>query len=319
MAATVLSKAPLHYSEGADVSLDRSKHVRAGSSLTWFGNRLAVIQDDAHFIALIDPKNGQIDALSLPVGEGGLRQFDDLRGNKRFKLDLEACLTGSSPNGELLLAFGSGSNKHRESVVRVSASGAIDLAQASGLYHRFRTTKAFSGSELNIEGAVFITDGWVRFFNRGNGEAGEGLSPVDATCDVLWAELEAYLGDPDNIDAPGLHRIAQYDLGTLGGIRLTFTDAAATDWGMLYVASAENSPDSITDGSVIGSVIGILDDGRGCRWTQLCDAEGRPFNAKIEGICADRNLEGLVYAVTDADDPARPSELLEVALSGPWT
>ena len=131
MAATVLSKAPLHYSEGADVSLDRSKHVRAGSSLTWFGNRLAVIQDDAHFIALIDPKNGQIDALSLPVGEGGLRQFDDLRGNKRFKLDLEACLTGSSPNGELLLAFGSGSNKHRESVVRVSASGAIDLAQAS--------------------------------------------------------------------------------------------------------------------------------------------------------------------------------------------
>jgi hypothetical protein len=292
--------------------------VRAGSSLAWFGNRLAVIQDDAHFIALIDPKDGRIDALSLPVGEGGLRQFDDLRGNKRFKLDLEACLTRSSPDGEVLLAFGSGSNKHRESVVRVSASGAIDLAQASGLYRRFRTTKAFSGSELNIEGAVFI-DGWVRFFNRGNGEARGGLSPLDATCDVLWAELEAYLGDPDNIDAPGLHRIAQYDLGTLGGIRLTFTDATATDRGMLYVASAENSPDAITDGSVTGSVIGVLDERRGCRWTELRDADGGPLSAKIEGICADRNLEGLVYAVTDADDPARPSELLEVALAGPWT
>ena len=319
LAATVLSKTPLLYSEGADASLDRPKHVRAGSSLAWFGNRLAVIQDDAQFIALIDLINGQIDSLSLPVGEDGLRQFDDLRGNKRYKLDLEACLTRYSPNGEVLLAFGSGSNERRETVLRVSASGAIDLVRANGLYDRFRTTKAFSGSELNIEGTVFMTDGWVRFFNRGNGEAMEGLSPMDATCDVLWDELEAYLGDPNNIEAPGLHRIAQYDLGTLGGVRLTFTDATATEKGMLYAASAENSPDAITDGSVTGSVIGVLDESSGCRWIELRDADGRPFCAKIEGICADRNLDGLVYAVTDADDPARPSELLEVALVGPWT
>jgi len=317
LAATVLSKVPLYYTEGADASLDRPEHVRAGSSLAWFGNRIAVIQDDAHFVALIDPKDGQVDALPLPVGEGGLRQFDDLRANKRFKLDLEACLTLSSPDGEVLLAFGSGSNKHRETVVRVSASGAIDLAQASGLYHRFRTTKAFSGSELNIEGAAFI-DGWVRFFNRGNGESREGLLPLDATCDVLWNELEAYLRDPENLNVPELHRIIQYDLGTLNSIRLTFTDATATDRGMLYVASAENSPDAITDGSVTGSVIGVLDERMGCRWTELRDADGGPFSAKIEGVCAARNLEGLVYVVTDADDPARPSELLEVALAGPW-
>ena len=108
-------------------------------------------------------------------------------------------------------------------------------------------------------------------------------------------------------------------MGTLGGLRLTFTDATATDRGVLYVASAENSPDAITDGSVTGSVIGVLDERRGCRWTELRDADGGPFSAKIEGICADRNLEGRVYMVTDADDPARPSELLEVALAGPWT
>jgi hypothetical protein len=319
LAATVMSKVPLYYTEGADASLDRPKHVRAGSSLAWFGNRIAVIQDDANFIALIDSKNRQVDALSLSVGEGGLRQFDDLRGNKRFKLDLEACLTISSPTGKVLLAFGSGSKKRRDSVVRVSsASGAIDLVHASELYHRFQTAKAFSGSELNIEGAVFI-DGWVRFFNRGNGEAREGLLPLDATCDVLWSELEAYLKDPDNLNAPELHRIVQYDLGTLNNIRLTFTDATATDRGLLYVASAENSPDAITDGSVTGSVIGVLDETKGCRWTELRDTDGGPFCAKIEGICADRNLEGRVYVVTDADDPARPSELLEVALAGPWT
>ncbi|HUL11109.1 MAG TPA: hypothetical protein VLU73_02925 [Methylococcaceae bacterium] len=317
LAATVLSRTPLLYAEGADASLDRPKHVRAGSSLTWFGNRLAVIQDDALFIALIDLENGRVDVLPLPAGEGGLRQFDDLRGNKPFKLDLEACLTIPSPDGDVLLAFGSGSTKRRDSVVRVSACGAIEVIQASELYDRLRTTKAFSGSELNVEGAVF-TDGWVRFFNRGNGQAREGLLPVDASCDVLWAELEAYLRNPDMLDAPELHGIVQYDLGALAGVRLTFTDATVTDLGLLYVASAESSPDAITDGSVTGSVIGILDE-RGGRWTELRDADGRPCGAKVEGICAARTLDGRIYVVIDADDPVLPSELLEVALSGPWT
>lgn len=317
LVATVVSRIPLHYTEGAEASLDRPKHVRAGSSLAWFGERLAVIQDDAQFVALIDLENDRVDALPLPAGEGGLRQFDDLRGNKRFKLDLEACLTIPSPEGDMLLAFGSGSKKRREWVVRVSPSGAVEIVRASKLYDRFRTTKAFSGSELNVEGAVF-TEGWVRFFNRGNGEERDGLSPLDASCDVLWDELEAYLREPDQRPAPGLHGIVQYDLGTLAGVRLTFTDATVTDLGLLYVASAENSPDAITDGRVTGSVIGILDERRG-RWTQLCDADGRPCAAKIEGICAARTLGGRIYAVIDADDPTHPSELLEIALSGPWS
>ena len=38
--ATVLKSVPLRYSKGADPTSDRPAHVRAGFSLTWFGDRL---------------------------------------------------------------------------------------------------------------------------------------------------------------------------------------------------------------------------------------------------------------------------------------
>jgi hypothetical protein len=115
--AIVQRSAPVFYSKGADPTLDRPAHVRAGSSLSWFGDRLALIQDDANFLVLIEPHSLQVDAIPLPAGEGGLRQFDDLRSNKRFKLDLEACVTVPTQDGDLLLAFGSGSTPYREKIV----------------------------------------------------------------------------------------------------------------------------------------------------------------------------------------------------------
>jgi hypothetical protein len=45
------SRAPLRYDEGADRSLDRLEHVRAGSSLAWVPGGIAVVQDDANFLS----------------------------------------------------------------------------------------------------------------------------------------------------------------------------------------------------------------------------------------------------------------------------
>ena len=90
LSARVISRAPLLYAGGADAALDRPAHVRAASSLAMVGGRLAIIQDDANFIAVLDPSDGRIESITLPAAAGGERQFDDRRGNKRFKLDLEA-------------------------------------------------------------------------------------------------------------------------------------------------------------------------------------------------------------------------------------
>lgn len=317
LSATIVSRSPLRYTEGPDLPTDRPAHVRAGSSLSWFNGRLAVVQDDANFIALIDPDSGRIDALTLPKGQQGLRQFDDLRGNKRHKLDLEASLAVPGCGGEALLVLASGSKKQRDAVVRVDATGQARLQRVPELYRRLRKIENFAGSELNLEGAVY-QDGCVRLFNRGNGDTEKGLRPVDATCDLQWAELQAYLDDPGQEPVPEPHRIRQYELGNLRGVRLTFTDATRADFGLLYVASAENSDDAVSDGPVAGSAIGLLGDEGDVRWTALCEPNGTLSSAKVEGICAGRNGGRELFLTVDADDPARPSELLTVTLAGPW-
>ena len=316
LSATLVSKRELFYSAGADAAHDRPAHVRAGSSLAWFGGRIAVIQDDANFIALIDPGSGQVDALPLPTGEAGLRLFDDLRGNKRYKLDLEACFSVPVPDGDMLVALGSGSSGQRETVVIIDPNGDAKLIQAGGLYERLRSEKAFSGSEMNIEGAAFI-DGRVWLFNRGNGAWRDGIPPRNASCDMVWHEFLAHLQDPSRNPVPPLLNIRQYELGELDGSALTFTDAAATGLGLVYTAAAESSPDALTDGAVAGSAVGILDGEGGC-WIELRDGSGCLFREKIEGICPARESHGRIWLVVDADDPARPSLLCQAVLDGPW-
>ena len=135
-------RVPLHYSDGADEAVDRPRHVRAGSSLAWVGGRLALIQDDANFLALVDPVTAAVGSITLPAGKGGVRQFDDLRGNKKQKLDLEACVTVEG--GATFLAFGSGSTERREKILVVRGIGApapdVRLVELSTLYRLLRGT-----------------------------------------------------------------------------------------------------------------------------------------------------------------------------------
>jgi len=310
--ASLVSKRALYYSAGADAAFDRPAHVRAGSSLAWFQGRLAVIQDDANFIAFVDPASGQVDALPLPEGEGGLRQFDALRGNKGFKLDLEACFCAPLAVGEVLVALGSGSAERRDNVAWVGSDGQARLLEAGGLYRRLRAERAFSGSEMNIEAAAFLGE-VVRLFNRGNGAWRDGVAPCNASCDIPWPEFHAYLQDPARHPVPSLLNITHYELGEIGGVGLSFTDAVATAAGLFYTAAAESSPDAITDGAVAGSAIGRLDGLEGGHWIELRDQAGRLVLDKIEGICPARE-EGRFYLVVDADDPTRPSLLCEAVL-----
>lgn len=330
--ARIQNCVPLRYRDGADASIDRPAHVRAGSSLARVGQDLVVVQDDALFLALIEPSSGLARGVPLPAGKGGVRLFDDGRGNKNRKLDLEACVAVpdlDSPHGaEMLLAFGSGSKAPRERVVMArlgsageSARETVRVFEAPDLYALLRGAADFAGSDMNIEGAVFM-DGTVRLFNRGNGKARRGLLPVDATIDFAWPDLHAHLhGGP----VPEVGNITQHDLGTLDGQRLSFTDAAL--WRVeshgvetiLFSSAAEHSSDATTDGQVAGSALGVMNvDGSGARWAPLLGADGAAFPGKIEGVMPTTGDESTVWVVVDTDDYERPSELCEVALSGPW-
>ena len=55
----------------------------------------------------------------------------------------------------------------------------------------------------------------------------------------------------------------RYDLGTVRGVALAVTDAVALPGGrMLVAAAAEDTPNAVDDGPVVGAALALLDDER---------------------------------------------------------
>lgn len=330
LSARAVRRVAMRYAGGADPAMDRPAHVRAASGIAWVGAKVAVIQDDANFVALVDPATGLAEPVALPRGAAGLRLFDDGRGNKAEKLDHEAVAVIVTGDGPLLVALGSGSSPRRESIALVSGldtPGAVALTVAvPRFYAGLRASVLFAGSELNVEGAIHL-DGSLRLFGRGNGATLGDVRPVNATCEIAWAALRAHVEAPDRVPPPMPSDVVQYELGTIGTSGLSFTDATA-GWGsdrvtrpVLYCAAAEASPDATRDGEVVGSAIGVIEERDGdtsARWVELQDRDGTRLTLKAEGIALARDTSDRLLVVVDVDAYDRPSELLEVQLEGPW-
>lgn len=320
LAAVVVRETPLFYAEGADPATDRPMHVRAGSSLARVPGGIAVIQDDANFVAIV-AAGGSVSCIALPADATGQRQFDHTRGNKRRKLDLEACVSMNTGTGTLLVAFGSGSRPAREQVAlvdwAVDSGPVVTVINAAGMYAALRAVPEFAGSQLNLEGAIQVAAG-LRLFGRGNGAARGDLRPVNATCDLDWPALLAHLRAPGDVAAPAPQRVVQHRLGRLQGVALGFTDATTCRDAVLYTACAERTNDAVDDGQVMGSVVGVIPaDGDG-RWAVLSDVDGNAFHGKVEGLLEAQEGPADLVAIVDADDAGTPSVLCEVELRGPW-
>jgi hypothetical protein len=335
LGARVIARTPLFYRNGAHAGLDRPAHVRAGSALARIdAHTLAVVQDDASFVAILEGvgtrrgARGSADALvvrDVPLpSRDGVRQFDDARGNKKAKLDLEACL--ALDGGALLIAFGSGSSPARERVVLVDdpagSTPRVTIVEATALYAAMRSEPIFCGSELNVEGAALAGDD-VLLLQRGNGAPRDGRGPVDASARIDRDSLIAYLralAHGDAAPCPPLRDVVAWDLGAANGTRLTFTDAVATRgrW-TAFLACAEDSPDATRDGPVAGVVIGRLDDGeRIAEMGTIVDELGEALLDKAEGITLDDDDHRRAWLVIDRDDATRPAELLELRLGERW-
>jgi hypothetical protein len=318
------------YDEGPSDADDRPPHVRAASGLSAFREYLAVIQDDANWLALIDADE-RIYALPLPPSPSGARVFSSARGNKHEKFDLEACITVPGSKGQELIGFASGSHLGREWILRVHESASFRAAltetalhaqagteltaefiDATRFYEALRANTEFSGAGLNIEGAVVIDEDTIVLFQRGNAPARDNLRAVDATAEISWRALSAHLADPENVPPPMLKSVTSFDLGTLDGVRLTFSDA---EWlgegGILYSASAEDPGTS----RIAGSVLGVIDLKGPVYWTELTNENGGLFGGKIEGLSWDIRDTRKVRFVIDDDDETVPSEIFEAALS----
>lgn len=317
--ARVVGRRRLFYSAGADLAEDRPAHVRAGSGLVRLDDgRFVIVQDDASFVAVVDLARDHISAIALPAVDG-IRQFDEARGNKDSKLDLEACF--AIRDRGLVVAIGSGSSPRRERIALVhgvaSDRPGVSVVHAASLYRAMSDDPAFSGSELNVEGAT-VHGSDVVFFQRGNGKQRGQLLPINATARVDLSSLLAHLleGAPFS----SLRAVRSWDLGRAGDVALTFTDGATHPSGKLaFLACAEASPDATKDGPVSAVVMGRLDDGTGdFELGTIADERGAMLLEKAEGLAFDPRDAKRAWVVVDRDDASVASELLELELGHGW-
>lgn len=296
----------LRYAHGANPVEDLPAHVRAASSIRRQGERLIIAQDDVSALALLDPATGATLPILLPAAPDGTRVFDDVRGNKKLKLDLEASIL--LPDGRFV-AFGSGSSPHREKIVTVGA-GERPFAQVmagTDFYARLRQVASERGARLNVEGAV-VQGGWLRLLQRGTAKRGfvawNAILDVSLPAFVRWLDGRASM--------PEVQRVMEVDLGTIDGVPLGFTDAAVTvDGRLAFIACAEDTADAVDDGPVLGCCFGWIDaDDLAASTTVVLDANGRPTTLKLEGIEARPGSSVLFDVVADMD---RGEEAAQIA------
>jgi hypothetical protein len=313
----VLSARELRYTDRPELGEDRPEHVRAASGIAMVGGRLVVIQDDCAFIGFV---SDQVTAMPLPRGPGGRRRFEDAIGNKADKLDLEACVvvpgdrTGEGQLGDELWAFGSGTTPMREKILVYGFS--TRLQDASPLYRKLReelaapsSTESFRVAQtVNIEGAALVgKELWL--FHRGNTGAHD---PGPMVFRLSRSAVQKWIGSEGA--TPEIDAAVAYDLGTVDGHRLGFTDAVAVGARVFFLAAAEASANAIDDGRVLASQIGVIESDR-VRTAPL-EIDGKPV--KAEGIAFDAKVPGRAWITIDPDNVDEPAKLYEIELVGPW-
>ena len=280
-------------------------HLSAASGLVKVGPWLYVVGDDELSLGRFDG-HGHAPGSLVTLFDGTLPTTPAAR--KAAKPDLEAlALLPEGPEHPFgaLIAFGSGSrpNRQRAALLALTAQGEVDgrphTVDLAPLYRPLRA----NFDDLNIEGA-FVVGPALCLLQRGNAHAG-----VNA---CIRFELDAFAAWlHGQAPAPSAESITHFELGSIGGVPLGFTDGTPLpDGGWLFSAAAEDTRDPYLDGRCTGSIVGVIDATGTVRRTERL--VGRH---KVEGTSASADGSTLkLLMVTDADDRQSPARLLAATL-----
>jgi hypothetical protein len=292
----------------APSSPERHPHLSAASGLVFAGDYLYVVADDEQSLGVF-PATGDAAGVLMAIFSGALPTTSTER--KARKPDLEALarlppFPGCPDGGLFALPSGSRPNRRTGALIpldaRGGASGPPRPVDFSGLFALLEG----QFPALNIEGAVVVADR-LRLLQRG----GSRRHTENAWIDLLLPEVMHAIATANSVDHATLVGTQSFDLGTIDGIPLAFTDGAALpDGSLMFTAVAEDADNSYDDGPCVGAAVGMAGlDGR-LRFLERLDP-----TYKVEGI--DARVEGdmiRLLLVTDSDDEHLPASLLAAAI-----
>ena len=270
--------------------------VAAASGLCELDGSLFVVADTEHTLAVFPVQTAGPGVRHLLVLPGALEHAPL---PKPLKPDLEAlCVL---PGGQLLaLPSGSTSARRTGAVISLQRGQPVASPRLLDLAPLFERLTREVGP-LNLEGAAVIGDSlWLA--QRGNTASPSALLEVD---------LRALAGT--DVPAAAFRRAVPLALGDVEGVPFTPTDLCPLPDGRLLIcAVCEDTADSYRDGACVGAAIALVTPGQ----LRAERVERLEPTWKVEGLIARPGGSGLLlWMVCDADDPARPSPLLEGRLA----
>ena len=296
----------IRITDTTELVFDDGTAVRAASAISRLGDGWLVAQDDVTLAAWW--RGDSISAIRVFAPVEGHDTFSEAAGTKDLKPDVESACPLTVADQECVLLLGSGSSpaRMRAALVRPGDGDdcAVTVVALDALYERLAGALGIDQSDMNMEGAC-IVDGRLRWFQRGNGAKGVASASIDVDLGALIAAIQ---GEHDPGDV-GLGEVARYDLGDADGVPLAITDAVLLPDGRILVsAAAEDAPDAVADGPIVGAALAVLD---GPEVTAVIALPPAPDGSawKVEGVAL-RRAEGSrfeVLAVVDQDDPEAPA------------
>lgn len=266
--------------------------IPSGSGIVIKDDTGYIIGDDATGIYMLNLKTYEQQKISLAGFDYNL-----YREPKPVKRDFECATLVSWKGDEYLLAFGSGSNTSRDSMLMVSTSDLTGnkVISLQKFYSRLQILTRTDSGAWNIEAATAVKDLLI-LFNRGN----------NLIIKFKFSDFISYLFD-HNAPFPAIvyHRIR---LPFIQNHEARLSGACTIDSNyILFSASVEDTPDWTKDGPVLGSFIGIysVQDNRIAASYLLQDETGVPLKEKIESLDILRNSPGeglILVAMGDNDD-----------------
>lgn len=294
---------------------DSGEPVRAASAVAALGDGWLIAQDDETIGAWW--RGNAVTPIRLFPPVDGHDTFSEDEETKHLKPDLEAACPVKVDGGPAVLLLGSGSLPRRMRGALVSEDGdgcRVTTAHLDVLYARMAATLELNAEDLNLEGACVVGDR-LRWFQRGHGVSDVPSSSVDVD---LAALLDAVKGatDPREVE---LRDVRRYEFESSGDVALAITDAGALSDGRILVSvAAEDAPDAVQDGEVVGSALAVLVDDTVVDVLHLPKADDGSVY-KVEGLAVRKDDGGRLdlLAVVDQDDPKTPSLALDLEVELP--
>jgi hypothetical protein len=202
----------------------------SASGLIYQDQFIFLISDNSSFLY----KYGIIEKelIKIPLLANSLENI-----RKKDKYDFESIVL----KDKKLHLLGSGSTPKRHKRISYDLeNSAIEEKDLSKLYKQLKQISSISDDELNIEGAIYNNKKWC-LFQRGN-----GINSKNGV--FVFKSLKKSI-DFEFIGVQ-LPKIKQYET--------SFTDAILVDDKIYFLATAENTTSTYTDGEILGSIIGRM-------------------------------------------------------------